>query len=147
METKTAEAYKDTKVQSLIETTDQLGLIIMLYDKAISSLENAKKVIVEKDYEQKNLCLNKANDIVFELLASLNREKGGEIAASLSRLYNYVIGEILKAETTLDPNAIDNAREILSELRDSWKGIRNKPGVAENDYDAVNITSGVDLAC
>jgi flagellar protein FliS len=62
-------------------------------------------------------------------MQSLDQDKGGEIAASLSRLYGFVVREILDADTNLNIKALDNAKGILSELRESWEGIKSDPNI------------------
>jgi flagellar protein FliS len=117
----------DSYKKSQIETADQLTLILMLYDRAILLLDKAKKEILEKKHEEKHHSLTKARDIVFELIQSLDQDKGGEIAASLLLLYDFAIREILDADTNQNTKAIDNAKGILSELRKSWKDIKTNP--------------------
>ncbi len=114
----------DSYKKSQIETADQLTLILMLYDRAILLLDKAKKEILEKKHEEKHHSLTKARDIVFELIQSLDQDKGGEIAFSLLRLYDFVVREIMNADTNQNTKSIDNAKGILSELRKSWKEIK-----------------------
>jgi flagellar protein FliS len=125
MKTQKTDSYK----KSQVETADQLSLIIMLYDRAILLLEKAKNEISEKKHEEKHDSLTKACNIVFELMQSLDQDKGGEIAASLSRLYGFAVREIMDADTNLNIKALDNAKGILSELRESWEGIKDDPNV------------------
>jgi len=124
---KTQKPYSYKKSQ--VETVDQLSLIIMLYDRAILLLDKAKNEISEKKHEEKHESLTKASNIVFELIQSLDQDKGGEIAASLLRLYGFVVREILDADTNLNIKALDNAKGILSELRESWEGIKSDPNI------------------
>lgn len=135
MKTQKADSYK--KLQ--IETADQLSLILMLYDRAILSLEKAKKEISEKKLEGKHHSLTKAGDIVFELTQSLDQNKGGEIAASLSQLYNFVVREIMDANANLNIKALDNAKGILSELRKSWEGIIANPNAKVPDTNTPEV--------
>ncbi len=135
-----ADSYK--KMQ--IETADPATLVLMLYDRAIVLLDKAKNEIIEKQYEEKGYSLTKANEIIAELARSLDMEKGGEIATSLSRLYNFVMREIIDADTNLNTNAIDNARRIVSELRESWVRIKDNPNVELQNSD--NVTAKVDLS-
>ena len=123
MKPQKADLYK----KSQIETADQLTLILMLYDRAILLLDKAKKEILEKKHEEKHHSLTKAHDIVFELIQSLDQDKGEEIAASLLQLYYFVVREIMDADANLNTKAIDNAKGILSELRESWKEIKTNP--------------------
>jgi flagellar protein FliS len=140
METKNTDEYR--KMQ--IEAADPASLILMLYDRAIFLIEKAKNDIIEKQYEEKNVSLTKATDIVFELLMSLDKDKGGVIATSLTRLYNFVIRELTDANTTLNTKALDNVKRILSELRDAWESIKNDPNVAANNTN--NTITNIDLS-
>ena len=125
----------DSYKKSQVETADQLSLILMSYDRAILLLDKAKKEISEKNYEEKHNSLTKACNIVYELLASLDIDKGGEIADSLSRLYSFVIREILDADTNLNIKALDMAITTLSELRTSWEDIKDDPNTRMPDAD------------
>ncbi len=140
MKQQKADSYK----KSQVETADQLSLILMLYDRAILLLGKAEKEISEEKYEEKHDSLMKAHDIVFELIQSLDRDKGKEIAASLLILYDFVIREIMDADTNLNTKAIDNAKGILSELRGSWKDIKTNPDKEIKDTD--NIETRTDLS-
>ncbi|MCP5002393.1 MAG: flagellar export chaperone FliS [Planctomycetes bacterium] len=121
MNTQNINMYKKTQ----LETGGPIDLILQLYDAAIRQLERGKSEIEEKRYEEKNLSLSKAKEIVYELLVSLDEEKGGSIAVSLSQLYNFVIREIIDADLNLNCSAIDSSLKILTELRESWNSINN----------------------
>ena len=140
MKPQKAESYK--KMQ--IETANPATLILMLFDRAIVLLDRAKNEILEKQYEEKGYSLTKANEIIAELLGALDMEKGGEIASSLSRLYNFVMHEIIDADKNKNTNAIDNAKRIVSELRESWISIKDNPDVELQNSD--NAITKVDLS-
>ncbi len=139
METQNTDSY----VKMQIETADPSSLILMLYDRAIVLIDKAKNGIIEKQHEEKNISLTKATDIVFELLTSLDKDKGGVIATPLTRLYNFVIRELTDANVNLDTKALDNAKRILSELRDAWNSIKDDPNVAANNN---NTVTNIDLS-
>jgi len=115
----------------------------MLYDRAIVLLDKAKNEISEKQFEEKNNTLNKASDIIYELTTILDKDKGGEIATSLSSLYNFVLREITDANSNLNIKALDNAKKILSELRESWEGIKNNKDIEVENTD--HVISKLDL--
>ncbi len=135
MKTEKVDSYK----KSQVETVNQLSLILMLYDKAILLLGKAREEISEKKHEEKHDSLTKACNIVFELMQSLDRDKGGEIATSLSRLYGFVVHQILDADTNLNIKALDTAKTILSELRISWEGIKDDPNVKIPDANTPEV--------
>lgn len=135
MNTHKIELYKKTE----LETEDQITLILKLYDRAIYHLEKGKNGIEEKKYEEKNVSLIKAKEIVLELLLTLDEEKGGSVAVLLSQLYNFVIREIMEANINLNCKAIDNSLKILSELRESWNSINNTPETRNDQNDDTKI--------
>ncbi len=139
MKPQKADSYK----KSQVETADQLSLILMLYDRAILLLDKAEKEISEGKYEEKHYSLMKAHDIVFELVQSLDQDKGKEIAASLLILYDFVIREIMDGDTNLNTKAIDNAKGILTELRKSWKDIKTNPVKEIKDTDNIETGTGL----
>ncbi len=134
------DSYRKTQ----IETANPATLILMLFDRAIVLLDKSKKEILEKDYEKKGYSLTKAYDIITELTVSLDMEKGGEIAVSLKRLYGFVLQQIVDADRELDTNKIDNARKVVSELRESWASIKDNPDAELQISD--NTATNVDLS-
>lgn len=121
-----------------IFTSDPARLVIMCYEKAIDSLKLAKEKMREKDYETKAKTIIKAQDIIDELLCSLDFEKGGVIAANLSGLYNYMLRRILHGDVNNDMGAIDEVIGMLSELLSAWQSIYSQkdmqPRPVVNDF-------------
>jgi len=120
-----------------VDTASPISLVLMLYDRAIVLLNKAKNEISEKQYEAKGHTLDKASEIVFELLTTLDKDKGGEIASSLANLYNFVLREITDANTSLNTKSLDNAKRIMSELRESWESIKNNKKIDVQSQDHV----------
>jgi flagellar protein FliS len=140
METPQTKSYRKMQV----ETASPLSLVLMLYDRAIVLLNKAKKEISEKQYEAKGLTLDKASEIIFELLTTLDKDKGGEIASSLANLYNFVLHEITDANSKLNIKSLDNAIKILSELRESWESIRDNKEIDAKSRD--HIVTNLDIS-
>lgn len=120
---KAAHAYLQTQVT----TTTQGELLLLLYDGAIKFLNQAKEKIAERDYAGKGILISKALDIVNELDASLNLEKGGELAQNLHKLYFYCSTRLLNANLKMDVGFIDEVIKILSGLRGAYGQIVNTP--------------------
>jgi len=99
----------------------------MCYEGAIDNLKLAKEKIKEKDYEKKAKSIIKAQDIIEELMCSLDFEKGGEIAGNLSSLYNYMLRRILYGDVNRDISAIDEVIGMLNELMSVWREVALKP--------------------
>lgn len=95
-------------------------LVVLLYKHLIINLKKADRQIRAKDYAGKADSLTKANDIVLELLASLDFEKGGAIASRLASLYGFFSQEILAVGRNLDTARIAQLVEMAEELHESW---------------------------
>jgi len=133
-----ANSYK----QNVILTASPMELIVMLYDEGISSLSKAEAAFQiegpERIQEISNNLIH-AQDIITELAVSLNMEKGGEIAEHLHRLYDFMLNHLAKANASKRAKPISEVRELLCELRESWKQ------VAAQEPQRVLPTSGMQV--
>lgn len=113
-----------------VETADQGTLLLMLYEGALRFLGRARKSLWEKDLEGAHNNLLRAEDIITELMASLDLEKGGEIAAALFQLYDYMYRLLLEANLKKDPQPLGQVERMLAELRDTWKEALGEKGLS-----------------
>jgi flagellar protein FliS len=116
-------SYRKTDVS----TSDPVRLVIMCYEGAIDSLKLAKEKVKEKDYEKKAKAIINAQEIIDELLCSLDFEKGSTIASNLSSLYNYMLRRIIHGDVNKDMGAIDEVIGMLNELLSAWREVALKP--------------------
>ena len=116
---KAAQAYLQTQVA----TTSQGALLLMLYDGAVNFLNQAKEKIAERDYAKKGILISKAIDIVAELDACLNVQRGGDISDNLHRLYFYCNSRLLSANLKMNVAYIDEVIKILEGLRSAYAHI------------------------
>ena len=109
-----------------VVTADPKRLILMCYEGAIDNLKIGRQKIIEKDYEAKGRALTKVQDIINELLCSLDFEGGGSIARNLESLYNYMLRRIIHADVNKDISVIDEVIGMLNELKFAWEEISYK---------------------
>ena len=129
-------AYRETR----IKTAGQGQLIIMLYDAAIKQLDSALENIqlntgVKKDpsrIEKIGKSVLKTQEIVTELMVSLDMEAGGEIASNLFALYTWFNRELLESSIAQDAKRIAVVRGMLADLRGSWHEAIAKTNAASN---------------
>jgi len=112
-----AQVY-DQYRKTTVETLSPAKLLLMLYDGALNSLRNAQKAIEEKDISQAHIQLIKAQDIIAELMATLNMEV--PISRQLYALYDYIQRRLIEANINKDIAIIDEAYQFISELRDAF---------------------------
>ncbi|MCA9798937.1 MAG: flagellar export chaperone FliS [Cyanobacteria bacterium HKST-UBA04] len=113
--------YVNTYKNQRVETASPETLIIMLYDGAIRFLNVAKSAQADGDIETFHNHVVKAQRIVFELMASLDMEIGGEVAGNLYRLYDYLHSQLIQADLKTNVLLLDEVQTHLRELRDSWQ--------------------------
>ncbi|MDR3325208.1 MAG: flagellar export chaperone FliS [Spirochaetaceae bacterium] len=138
-------AYKQTK----IKTAGQGQLIIMLYDGAVKNLDYALELLrlnsgAQRDpggIEKISKALIKAQEIVTELMVSLDFEKGGEIARNLFSLYTWFNKELLEANISRDDARIAAVRKMIGDLRVTWVEL-----IAKMGPDVKQSPAGISLA-
>lgn len=96
-------------------------LVYMLYDKAISSLNEAQLAIEEGDIERRWKANNRAVEIINHMWATLDIEKGGEIAENLSSLFGFMLRRLMEVDIKNDAAAAQEVIDLLTPLRDSWE--------------------------
>ncbi|MFP4179059.1 MAG: flagellar export chaperone FliS [Spirochaetaceae bacterium] len=130
-------AYKETH----IKTASQGKIIIMLYDEAIRELDKAVSLLEEKtkEFDKVNNSILRAQDMVTELMVSLDFDKGGEIAQGLFSLYMFFNRQMMEANISKETEPLKVVRSQLSELREAWDQIINKSGNGKQSSGGVNI--------
>jgi len=116
------DAYKDTEIQ----TADQGKLILMLYDGGIRFLNIAIDNMTPRRYDVVNNNIVKAQDIVTELMLSLNMDDGGEIAQNLFNIYAYLKKRLLEGNIAKDGKILQEVIDHLNQLRSAWDELARK---------------------
>ncbi|ABA58822.1 Flagellar protein FliS [Nitrosococcus oceani ATCC 19707] len=115
--------YRQIGAQSAVTAADPHRLIQMLLEGALEKITVARGAIARNDITQKGVNIGEAIDIVSGLQASLNRERGAEIADNLDRLYDYIIGRLLEANLRNDVAILEEIACLLGEIKQGWEAI------------------------
>lgn len=111
--------YKKYK-QTTIETASPGKLIIMLYEGALRFLASAKEALEKKKYDKVNEYLQKTQNIIIELMLSLDMSVG-EIARNLYLLYDYMNRRLIEANVKKNKKIIEEVEGMLKELLGAWE--------------------------
>jgi flagellar protein FliS len=130
-------AYKEIQ----IKTANQIRLIVMLYDGAIRHINLASDAFVEghRRYDAINNHIIAAQDILSELMASLDFEKGGVLAKNLFSLYSFMTRRLLEANLKKDPAPLAEVKKLLGDLREAWDEISTRKGLEEKASPATGV--------
>ena len=138
--------YKETK----IKTAGQGQLIIMLYDTAIRQLDEALFLLQANDtgkkdpgkFEKIGKAVVKTQEIISELMVSLDFEQGGEIAVNLFSLYTWFNRELMEANISQDARRILIVKNHIENLRNAWQEV-----VSSNAFETASTeVLGVNIA-
>lgn len=122
-----AEAYR--RQQVLNAPPEQLTL--MLYNGCLRFIDEGTHYLKEKDYETANNSLQKAQRIISEFRLTLNMDY--EISHQLLPLYNYVYDRLVEGNIRSDTSKLDEAKGIITELRDAWVEAMKKARAEKGD--------------
>ena len=118
--------YQNAYKKASVNTLDQTKLIIMLYDGAIKNASFAVEHMKSGQIEKVHECLIKTKNIVTELMATLNMDRGGDIAKNLQSLYSYMFSQLIEANMNKKTEPVVIIIDLLKELRAAWTQINSK---------------------
>lgn len=114
-----AEQYKKTQ----INTSSPGKLLLMLYQGAIKFSKLAIQNIEADQIEASHKNIIKVQNIILELKSTLDKEKGGQLADQLEKLYDFIYQELLQANLKKDIKHLNNIIPLLEELYTAYKEI------------------------
>jgi flagellar protein FliS len=111
-----AQKYKTTSIQS----ASREKILLMLYEGAIKFIKLAIQGIEKNNIKDKCENIGRAYDIILELNNTLDHKVGGEVATRLEQLYQYMIEQLIKANTKSDVEALKTVQKLLETLHEGW---------------------------
>jgi flagellar protein FliS len=105
--------------ENAILTASPAELTLMLYNGCLKFIALAKLAIEKKDIEAKHINLTKAQNIITELMVTLNMDY--EIAKDMHRLYDYIQRRMIEANIKNDAAILKEVEGLVRNFRDPWK--------------------------
>jgi flagellar protein FliS len=119
----------NTYQEVAVQTSSPAKLVVMLYEGGIRFLRQSVEAIQVKDLEKKRQSIDRVVAIIQHLQNTLDREKGGAIAADLDKLYAYVLSRVLEGSAKLQVAPLEEVIKLLSTLLLGWEEVvRNENG-------------------
>lgn len=115
-----------------ITTANPLQLVVMLYDAAIHSAQEAQEHLRNGSIDGRSRSINKCIAVISELQMCLDMKAGGEIAGSLDRLYDYMKRGLVRANAEQSIAPLTEIEALLDNLRSAWREL-----VAQNPGDSA----------
>ena len=128
-----ANAYSRIGVETGVAAANPHSLILMLYDGAAQAVADATRHLCAGSVADKGRAVSRAISIIDEgLKACLDPNAGGEIAAQLAGLYDYMCRRLLLASLKDDRAGFDEVARLIDELRGAWATIARAPEPSAN---------------
>lgn len=108
--------YKTTSIQS----ASREKILLMLYEGAIKFVKLAILAIEKDNVKDKCENIGRAYDIVLELNNTLDHKIGGDVAVRLEQLYQFMIEQLIAANTKNDIESLRNVQKLLETLHEGW---------------------------
>ncbi|MEI5907609.1 flagellar export chaperone FliS [Bacillus spongiae] len=112
--------YK-TYQDNAVNTASSGELTLMLYNGCLKFLHAGKKAMQDQHIELKNTNIQKAQNIIQELMVTLNLEI--EMSQNMLSLYDYMNRQLMTANVKNDLDIMEEVEGMIVELRDTWKQV------------------------
>ena len=97
-----------------------LQLVILLYQQGIDDLRRALAAVHMNDIESRTREINHALEVIGQLQGTLDREEGGEVAATLDRFYDQMRAGLVEAHLQQSAAALEEQISHLMLVHDAW---------------------------
>jgi flagellar protein FliS len=114
-----AAAYRTREVQ----TATPGRLVVLVYDHVVAQLARASLAHQAGKIEERVTAVAKARAGLFELMATIDVERGGEIAKNLKSLYGFFLVELQEFSRHLQVDRLARVSQMVTELRDAFSTI------------------------
>ena len=125
----TAQKAQKTYIEREVATATPQKIQLMLIEAAIKNIHRVRNHWENNDPEAAFHAITRIQDIVTEILCSLDRKGSPEIAQSLAGIYVFLFRKVAGVRGPEDMASLDEAQKVLMVERQSWKEICEKFGV------------------
>lgn len=115
--------YAAVHAESVMDEASSHKLILMLMSGFLMRINAAKGGIDRGDFQEKSIQISKAAGIVGGLIDGIDFEKGGDIAANLNSLYEYINIRLFQASAQNSIEILDEVHALMREIKQAWDAI------------------------
>ncbi len=118
-----ASSYRNLSLETSVAQADPHTLIDLLYRGALTAIAQARVGLARGDVAAKGEATGRALRIIEEGLKASLDARGGELAANLKALYEYMSSRLLQANLADDDTRYAEVAGMLGQLHEAWQGI------------------------
>lgn len=114
----------DAYLESRILSAAPLELVRLLYQTATGAVREARRQLEAGNIVERSRAISKASEVLLELTASLDFERGGEIAPRLAQLYDYMLRRLTEANFKQIDVPLAEVLALLATVGEAWDAIQ-----------------------
>lgn len=115
--------YQTVNTQAQAMEAGPHRLIQMLMEGGLARLAQARGAMERDQTALKGELIGKAIGIIGGLREGLDLEQGGEVAANLDNLYEYMVARLLEANLKNEAAPLDEVAGLLRNVKIGWDAI------------------------
>ncbi|MBM7580156.1 flagellar export chaperone FliS [Jeotgalibacillus terrae] len=104
-----------------VNTASPGELTLMLYNGCLKFIKQAEIAIEQKNVEQKNINIQKAQAILRELSVTLKTDQ--QLGKNMLALYDFLISRLIEANIQNNKEILGEVTGFVTEFRDTWKQV------------------------
>ncbi|MBL3538863.1 flagellar export chaperone FliS [Aminivibrio sp.] len=121
MDSRNAQNAQAVYLATRVNTASREQLLLITYEIGVKACRNASSALASGSAEEANRNIQKAQDVLRELMVTLDVEAGGEVAEGLMKLYDFMYLLLVEANVRKEPEKISIVQGMLEELKGTWE--------------------------
>jgi flagellar protein FliS len=115
--------YQSVNTQAQAVDASPHRLIQMLMEGGLTRIAQARGAMERQQTAMKGELIGKAIGIIGGLRGGLDLQQGGELAANLESLYEYMVSRLLEANVKNETAPLDEVAGLLRNVKSGWDAI------------------------
>lgn len=113
------ETYRAVWISGL----DRGRLLLAMYEGALAFLKQAEGALEEGDVDRFVHFLGRAQSVISELMATIDRKPNPGLASMLERLYEFMLFQLTEANMLRDPTPIRHVSRLLGRTYEAYRQV------------------------
>jgi flagellar protein FliS len=118
-----SQQYRTVGAYGNLAEASPYQVVQVMLDAVLSRIAEASGHLERGEVSAKGEKIGKALAIIEALLLGLDKERGGDLAQNLERLYDYASRTLLKAHHENRSDLLKEVTSLLREIKLGWDGI------------------------
>jgi flagellar protein FliS len=115
------QGYREAAMDAVSAQLDSpVRIILTLFNESLAAIARAQAALRCADSEEFKEQVIRGMTIIEGLRMHLDYSRGGEVAASLGRVYDCVVARLLEAHRQRDAGLLQEAERLVEVVRDAW---------------------------